>query len=137
MFCILKNKKIYPAKTSKHNYSRQKPFILWIIPNEEGWHYLSVKKPSALLGGKTFNLPGDLYCLNWLHFFTTENKRKSRKALCENKYFCNVLMLSEGIKILELTQLRRFSKAPYVIYANLECSIEQINGCKILKTHPQ
>ena len=46
-------------------------------------------------------------------------------------------MPSEGIKILEFTQLQRSNKAPFVIYADFECSIEKINGCKILKTHPQ
>ena len=34
---------IYPAYVSKHNSNREKQFILLMIPNEEGWDYLSVK----------------------------------------------------------------------------------------------
>ena len=36
--------KIFPAYVSKHNSNREKQFILLMIPNEEKWHYLSVKK---------------------------------------------------------------------------------------------
>ena len=95
------------------------------------------KNRSALLGRITFKRPGDLYFLNWLHSFATENKRKSHKTVCQNRDFFNVLMPSETIKILEFTQLQRSNKAPFVIYADFKCSIEKINGCKILKTHPQ
>ena len=40
IFCMLK-KKIYTLLLSKHN-SKNK--ILLMIPNGEGWHYLSLKK---------------------------------------------------------------------------------------------
>ena len=40
IFCMLK-KKIYTPLLSKHN-SKNK--ILLMIPNGEGWHYLSLKK---------------------------------------------------------------------------------------------
>ena len=36
--------KIYPAYFSKHNLNYKKQVILLMIPNEEGWHYLAVKK---------------------------------------------------------------------------------------------
>ena len=58
---MLKKKNIYPAYVSKHNSNREKQVILLIIPNGEGreaksegrWHYLAVKKLSALLRGIT------------------------------------------------------------------------------------
>ena len=40
------------------------------------------------------------------------------EKLCENKDFCYVFMPFEGIKI------------PFIIYADLECIIEEIDGCK-------
>ena len=49
MFCMLKQKKIYPAYVSKCNSSLEKQIILLMIPNGEKWHYLAVKKLSALL----------------------------------------------------------------------------------------
>ena len=46
-----------------------------MIPNEEkeGWHYLAVKKLSTLLRGITSKHCGDIYYLNYLHSFRTEN----------------------------------------------------------------
>ena len=39
-------------------------------------------------------------------------------------------MPSEETKILEFNQNQKFDKAPFVIYADLECIIERIDGCK-------
>ena len=85
-----------------------------MILYRERWHYLEVKKLSALLRGITFNYRDDFYCLNCLHYFTKENKR-----VCENKYFCNVVMHSEDTKILELNQYQESDKASFIIYAVL------------------
>ena len=43
-----------------------------MIPNKVGWHYLAVKKLSALLRGITSKHDGDFYCLNYLHSFRTK-----------------------------------------------------------------
>ena len=43
--------------------------------NSEGrWHYLAVKKLSALLRGITSKNSGACCCLNCLHSFRTKNK---------------------------------------------------------------
>ena len=39
-------------------------------------------------------------------------------------------MPSEGTKILEFNQYKKSEKAPFIIYADLECIIEKIDGCK-------
>ena len=39
-------------------------------------------------------------------------------------------MLSEHTKILEFNQYQKFDKAPFVVYADLECIIEKTDGCK-------
>ena len=54
------------------------------------WHYLAVKKLSALLRGITSKHHGDFYCLNYLHSFAIENKLQSYKTVCENKDFCKL-----------------------------------------------
>ena len=40
-------------------------------------------------------------------------------------------MPSEETKILEFNQYQKSVKAPFIIYADLECIIEKIDGCKI------
>ena len=51
MFYMLKKKKTYPTYVSKHNSNREKQLIFLMISNGGGrrWHYLAVKKLSALL----------------------------------------------------------------------------------------
>ena len=39
------------TKKSNYNSNREKQVIFLMIPNGEGWHYLAVKKLSALLRG--------------------------------------------------------------------------------------
>ena len=39
-------------------------------------------------------------------------------------------MRSKNTKILEFNQYQKSDKAPFVIYADLECVIEKIDGCK-------
>ena len=39
-------------------------------------------------------------------------------------------MSSEDTKILELNQYQKSNKVPFIIYADLECLIEKIDGCK-------
>ena len=50
--------------------------------------------------------------------------------MCENKDFCNILMPSEYTNILQLDQYQKSDKAPFFIYANFECLIEKIDGCR-------
>ena len=36
----------------------------------------------------------------------------------------------EDIKILEFNQYRKSDKTPFIIYADLKCLMEEIDGCK-------
>ena len=69
---------MFPAYVSNHNSNcKKKQVILLIIPNEAGWHYFALKKPSALDRGVKFQHHGGFYCLNRIHYFIKENKRES------------------------------------------------------------
>ena len=82
-----------------------------MISNGQGWYYIQVKKLSALLRGITSKHHSEFYCLNYLHSFATKNKIESHKKVCENKDFCNIVMLSEDTKILKFNQYKKFDKA--------------------------
>ena len=62
--------------------------------------------------------------------FRTKNKLESHRKKCENKDFCSVIMPSEDTKILEFNQYQKSDKAPFIIYADLECIIEKIDVCQ-------
>ena len=85
-------------------------------------------KLSVLFSRLTFKNYGTFYCLNCLHSFATKEKHELHKEVCENKHFCNEIMPSEDIKILEFNQYQKSDKAPFIIYADLECIIEKIDG---------
>ena len=87
------------------------------------------KKLSALSRGITSKNYGD-FCLNCLHSFRTKHKLESHRKVCENKDFCSVIMPSEDTKILGFNQYKKSDKAPFIIYADLECIIEKIDVCQ-------
>ena len=45
-----------------------------MITDGKKWHYLAVKKLSALLRGKKSNHNGGFYCLNCFHLYRTKNE---------------------------------------------------------------
>ena len=119
------------AYISKNNSNCEKQIILLIIQNEEkeGWHYLVIKKLSALLHGLTSKHKGDFYCLNCLYSFRAENKLKSHEKVCKIKDFFGIVFPLEKDKILEFNQYVKSDKIPYITYADIEYLIKKIDGC--------
>ena len=68
--------------------------------------------------------------MNCHHSFRTKNKLESHKKVCENEGFCNVVMPSEETEILEFNQYQKSNKSLFAFYADHECIIEKIDGCK-------
>ena len=68
----------------------------------------------------------------WIAFILLQQKKnpESHKRVSENKDFCNVTIPFEDTKILELDQYQKSNKAPFIIYADLECLIKKIDGGK-------
>ena len=44
--------------------------------------------------------------------------------------FWNVVMHSEGTKLLDFNQYQKSNKTPFIIYADPESLIEKMDGCK-------
>ena len=80
-------RKIFPAYVSKYKSYREKQVVLLMIPNEEKWHHLAVKKLSEFLRRKTSKHHGNFYCLNCLHSFATEKNLTRIKKYVKIKIF--------------------------------------------------
>ena len=94
-------KDISHAYKSKFNLTRENQVILLMISDDgEKWHYLCVKKLSALLRGISSNLNGDVYCMNCFKSFRTKSKLEIHKNMCENHDYCYVQSLIMKIKHL-------------------------------------
>ena len=74
-------------------------------------------KLSALVRGITSKHQIDFYCLNCLNFY------ESYKSIC-------VIMPSEITKVLEFNKCQISDEPLFIIYVDLECLIEDIDGCK-------
>ena len=124
---FIKENDILPGYISKHNSAREKQIIILTIPNKEkeGWHYLAVKKLSALLHRKTFKHNTDFCCLTGLNSFRRGNKLKSYEKVCKNKN-CNAIRKGQ---ILEFKQYVKSDKMPYIIYADIESLIRKVERC--------
>ena len=100
-----------------------------MITEGEKWHYLAVKKMSALLRGIKSNHNEDFYCSNCFRAYTTENKLESHKKVCENYDYCFVEMPNEDNKILKYNHGEKSMRAPFIIYVDLETLLEKMNTC--------
>ena len=84
---------------------------------------------SALFRRITGNNNGDFYCLNCFQSYTSENKLKNHKKVFENHDYCYVEMPGKDNKILKYNRGEKFMKIPFIIYADLEFLLENINAC--------
>ena len=119
----VKKENIYAAYVLKHNSNREKQIILLLIISNY-CHYLGVKKLSALFRGITSKNSGDFYCFNCLHSFRTKDKVESYKKVYEIKKIFYVIMPSENTKILEFSQCQKSDKAPLIIHADFDNTIQ-------------
>ena len=114
---------------SKFNLIREHQIILLMITDDgENWHYLCVKKLSALLRGISSNHNGDVYCMNCFRAFRTKSKLEVHKKMCKNHDNCYVQMPNDENKILGYKENKKPKKAPFVIYSDLECLLEKTNN---------
>ena len=79
-----------------------------------------MKSFSALLRGITSNHVGDFHCLNCFHSYSTKEKIKRHKKVCNGHDYCCVEMRDKDSKILKYNHGEKSLKAPFMIYADLE-----------------
>ena len=134
LFVPHNEKTINLAYKSKYNRKRENQVVLLMITNGEKWHYIALKsvrtddgfnRPirslSRLFRGITSNNHGDFYCLGCLHSFRTDNALKRHERLCGNNDYCHVEMPTKDNKTLKYNHGEKSLKAPFTIYADLEC----------------
>ena len=101
-----------------------------MITGGKKWHYLTVKSLSALLKRISSNHVRDFYCLHCFHSHRTKNKLKKHERVCNDHDYCYVETPDEGNKILKYNYVGNSLKAPFIIYADLECLLEKMLSCQ-------
>ena len=103
--------KIRPAYKSKYNLNRKNQVTLLMITDGEKWHYVAVKSLSALFRGITSNHKEDFYCLNYFQSYSTKEKLKNHKKVCENDDYRYVEMPEKDNKILKYNHWRKIHES--------------------------
>ena len=83
-----------------------------------------VKSIPALFKGITSNHIGDFYCLNCFDSYRTKEKLKKHEKVCKDHDYCYLKMPNEDQKILKYNPGEKSLKIPFMIYADLECLLE-------------
>ena len=143
MFIPHITKAINLAYKSKYNRKRENQVVLLMITNGEQRHYIALKSvrtddgfnrpirsSSRLFRGIMANYHGDFDCLNCLHSFGTDNALKRHEKLCDNNDYCNVEMPTKNNNKLKYSHGENLIKAPFVIYADLECLLIKQQSCQ-------
>ena len=87
-----------------------------MITDGKKWHYLVVKRLSALLRRITSNHYGDFHCLNCLHSYRTKGKLKENGKVCKDHDYCYVEMSNENNKMLKHNPGEKSMKAPCILF---------------------
>ena len=127
---MLKKKKTYFAYVLKFNSNRHKQVNFFNKFKQRKMALFCSQKIVSITKRNYIKKNGNFYCLNCLHSFRTKNKPELHKRACKNKDFCSIIMPSGDTKILKYDTYQKSDKAPFIIYADLECIIEKIQGCK-------
>ena len=134
---------------SKYNRQGKNQVVLLMNTNNEQsdeadkWHYIAleimrtddgchcpVRSLSRLFRGIIANNDGDFYCLGCLHSFQTDNPFKRHERLCGNNDYYHVEIPTKDNKALRYNHGQKSLKAPFTIYADLECLLIKEQSCQ-------
>ena len=121
-------KTIRQAYKSKSNLTRENQVILIMITDGEKWHYLTVRRLSALLKGITSKHDGDFYCLYCFHSYASEKSLEKHMNVCEHKDYCYIKMPKKG-ETLKYHPGVKSMKAPFIICADIESLLRKMDTC--------
>ena len=123
-------KKVYPLVASKY-IGREHDIVLMLICNEERKHYCLVNDLSRLLGAQTSrHLTKRSFCLNCFKSFNCENSLNKHTKYCSTNE-CMLINMPEKGSILNFKNYNRSEKVTFVVYADFESLLEQIQTCSL------
>ena len=99
-----------------------------MITDSAKWHYLAVKKISALFCKMKSKHNGVFMCLNFLHSYSLKGKLKRHKGVCKNLDYCYIEIPKEE-SISKYNHGKKPVRVTFIIYANIESLIKKINTC--------
>ena len=118
------------TNSEQSNETDKGHYIALISVRTDGGFNRPIRGLSRLFRGINANNNGDFYCLDWLHSFRTDNALKRHGRLCGNNDYCHVEMPTKDNKTLKYNHGEKSLKAPFTIYADLECLLIKEQSCQ-------
>ena len=123
-----KDERVYPLKISKYTGCKH-DIVLLLIKDGENSHYCLVKNISALLASQINNHKGTCnICLNCFNGFKSIDSLNKHKEYCYNNE-CVKIVMPPPWTYLKFKNFRYSEKAPFVIYADFESLIKNMDSC--------
>lgn len=123
---------IYPWRVSKKVVPQAREIDLLLITNDDksSWHYVCIKDLSRLVGSQVSKHKCKKHiCRYCLHAFTTAKGLMNHKPHCAVHGAVRSRMPKPG-SVVEFKHFNNKFKAPFVIYADLECLLCKYQGCE-------
>ena len=101
--------------------------------NDSKWRRMPLsclKKPISIIKKNNVQISQWFLLSEWASLFCNEKQTWISWKVCQNTDLCKVTIPFKDTKILEFNQYKKFDKALFIIYVDLECLIEKIDGCK-------
>ena len=129
VFGFNEKNKVYPLRVSEHIYNREVDIILLLIERDGVKHYCLVKNSSRLLSKQTSaHKEGTHICLRCLNSFWTHKSLEKHWEYCRNHEAVKINMPEKGT-ILRFKHHERSEKLPFIIYADTEALIKEMQNC--------
>jgi len=105
---------------------------LMITKKGDNTHYSYLKRLTALLYDQSKNSNSKHFCERCLHGYSRKHLLERHRTECKGllKSPTRTEMLKEEENKMSLKNHYKQMKAPYTVYADFECMLEKIDGCK-------
>ena len=121
--------KVHPLHVSEYIYNRKHNIILLLIERDGVKHYCLVKNPSRLLSKQiSVHKGGTHICFRCLNPFWSHKSLEKHWEYCRNHEAVKINMPEKGT-ILRFKHHERSEKLPFIIYADTEALIKEMQNC--------
>ncbi|XP_024875377.1 uncharacterized protein LOC112456847, partial [Temnothorax curvispinosus] len=124
-----KNKKlaILPIRVTDQKMDRH--VNLLYVHNDNVGHFAWIKNLSRLVSSQINRHHGQKYfCDRCLHYFSSNEKLAAHTVDCQEMNDCAIKLPSDNDKWLAFKNHNRKEQVPFVVYADLECTLEKMEA---------
>ncbi|XP_077263129.1 uncharacterized protein LOC143897999 [Temnothorax americanus] len=129
VYSIEKNKElaILPIRVTDRKMDRH--VNLLYVHNDNVGHFAWIKNLSRLVSSQVNkNRNKKYFCDRCLHYFYTSEKLEAHTVDCRQMNDCAIKLPSDNDKWLAFKNHNRKERVPFIIYADLECTLEKMEA---------